>query len=106
MNSIYEKARQFIYKNARPLDLARWQYHFEGGSKEAVLNALAYYQNEDGGFGHALEPDAWNPLSSPIQTCSATEILKEINFTDTAPDYQGHFKISGKRKRVQRRFLV
>lgn len=33
----FKKARTFIYRNARPLDLVRWQYHFEGGSKEAAL---------------------------------------------------------------------
>lgn len=82
MNNTFLKAGEFIYRNARPLDLARWQYHFEGGSKDAVLTALAAYQNEDGGFGHALEPDAWNPNSSPIQTWSATEILQEIDFID------------------------
>lgn len=43
MSITFEKARAFIYRNARPLDLARWQYHFEGGSKEAVLTALAAY---------------------------------------------------------------
>jgi len=84
MNNVFERAREFIYRNARPLDLARWKYHFENGSKEAVLNALSYYQNEDGGFGHALEPDAWNPNSSPIHTWSATEILREIDFTDNS----------------------
>lgn len=77
-----EKAKTFIYRNARPLDLTRWQYHFENGSKQAVLNALSYYQNEDGGFGHALEADSWNPNSSPIQTWTATEILREIDFND------------------------
>ena len=94
----FEKASDFIYRNARPLDLARWQYHFENGSKEAVLKALSYYQNDDGGFGHALEPDAWNPNSSPIQTWCATEILKEIDFTDsTHPIIKGILKylISG-----------
>lgn len=88
--TVYQKARTFIYRNARPLDLLRWQYHFEGGSKETVLTALAAYQNEDGGFGHALEPDAWNPNSSPIQTWAATEILRELDFTDnTQPIIQG-----------------
>ena len=82
MNYTFNKARTFIYRNARPLDLARWQYHFENDSKVAVLTALAVYQNEDGGFGHALEPDAWNPNSAPIQTWTATEILREIDFTD------------------------
>lgn len=79
---IFQKTRKFIYQNARPIDLARWQYHFENGSKEAVLSALSVYQNADGGFGHALEADCFNPNSSPIQTWAATEILREIDFTD------------------------
>lgn len=29
-----------MYRNARPLDLARWKYHFENGRKEDVLAAL------------------------------------------------------------------
>ncbi|MCL2508583.1 MAG: hypothetical protein FWF05_05360 [Oscillospiraceae bacterium] len=86
----FEKARAFVYRNARPLDISRWQYHFENGSREAVLTALSAYQNADGGFGHALEPDAWNPNSAPIQTWTATEILREIDFTDSAhPIIQG-----------------
>ena len=67
--SVMEKAREFIYRNARPLELAQWQYHFENGSKENVLAVLSFYQNKDGGFGHALEADSWNPNSSPVQTC-------------------------------------
>ena len=78
----FERARRFIYRNARPLDLARWQFHFEGGSREAVLNALSCYQNADGGFGHGLEADAWNPASTPIQTWTATEVLLELGVTD------------------------
>lgn len=90
MKTVLEKARNFIYKNARPLDLARWQYHFEDGSREAVLRCLSCYQNEDGGFGHALEADSWNPNSAPIQTWTATEILREIEFTDAShPIIQG-----------------
>lgn len=78
----YELTRKWMYKNARPLDLTRFKYHFECGNKEAVLEALAVYQNKDGGFAHALEADSWNPNSSPIQTWTATEIIKEINVTD------------------------
>lgn len=47
-NETFNNARQFIYRNARPLDIARWQYHFENSSKDAVLTALAAYQNTDG----------------------------------------------------------
>jgi len=86
----YERAKKFVYRNARPLDIARFQYHFEGGSQELVLAALGAYQNADGGFGHALELDSWNPNSSPVQTWVATEILKEVQFTD-----KGHPVIQG-----------
>jgi len=81
-NEAFARTRNWIYRNARPLDLARWQYHFEDGSAEKVLAALGAYQNEDGGFGHALEADSWNPNSSPIQTWAAAEILREVNVAD------------------------
>lgn len=80
--STRENAENFIYRNARPLDFARWQYHFENGSRDAVLKALAAYQNEDGGFGHGLEADCFNPASSPMQSWAATEILREVRMTD------------------------
>lgn len=91
-----EQAQSFIYRNARPLDLARWQYHFEGGSRDTVLAALAYYQNEDGGFGHALEADCWNPQSAPIQTWTATELLREVGHAGPAhPLVQGILRYLG-----------
>ena len=76
------RSRAWIYRNARPVDLARCRFHFENGAAGDVLAALAAYQNDDGGFGHALEPDCWNPNSSPIQTWAAVEILREIGFDD------------------------
>lgn len=79
MQKLFERARGFIYRNARPLDFARWKFHFEGGSPEDVLCALAAYQNPDGGFGHGLEADALNPNSSPIQTWCATTVLREVD---------------------------
>lgn len=99
-----ERARRFIYRNARPLDLARWRYAFEDGSREDVLAALAVYQNEDGGFGHGLEADCLNPNSSPVQTWAATQILMEVGLEDAehpivrgilryleaTPDFDGH----------------
>lgn len=94
-----ELARVFLYRNARPLDLARWKYLFEGGSREDVLAALAAYQNEDGGFGHGLEPDCWNPNSAPVQTWVATEIIKEVGLADQKhPIIQGilRYLASGK----------
>ena len=78
-DNAYHRARRFVYKNARPLELAKWQYHFENGSREAVLETLACYQNTDGGFGYGLEPDYWNPHSSPSQTYEATESAIQAN---------------------------
>ena len=94
MNNItLKKAKEFMYRNARPLDLARFQHHFESGSKEAVINALSYYQNEDGGFGHAVEADCWNPNSIPLHSNTASDIIREIDFEDAShPVIQGLLK--------------
>lgn len=77
-NNDFMKISNWIHRNARPLDLARWAYHFENGDSDEVIKMLSFYQNEDGGFGHALEPDSWNPHSTPITTNTAAEILREI----------------------------
>lgn len=99
MKQLYEKARTYLYRNARALEIARFQYHFENGSKEAVLNALSFYQNKDGGFGHGLEADSWNPNSAPVQVQTAVNILREIEFEEREhPIIQGilNFLASGK----------
>ena len=91
--NFYEKARAFMYRNARPLDLARFQYHFENGSKETVMKVLSYYQNEDGGFGHAVEADCWNPNSIPLHSNTAGNIIREIDFDNAQqPVIQGLLK--------------
>lgn len=64
-------AKQFILQNARPVDLAVYQYYFENRSNQKVIAELAKYQNKDGGFGNGLEPDFVNPASSPIATNDA-----------------------------------
>ena len=64
---VFERARRFVYRNARPLDLARWKYHFENGSEQEVLAALSAYQNEERGFWHGLEEGNMNPPSIPMQ---------------------------------------
>jgi hypothetical protein len=89
----YQEIRLWMYHNARQIELAIWQYYFENGSKESVLSALSIYQNDDGGFGHALEADSWNPNSSPYTTLAAINILKGIKFSDKKhPIMQGIFK--------------
>lgn len=90
INLLYNDVKNWMYRNARQLELSLWQFYFENGSKDAVLNALMFYQNEDGGFGHALEPDNWNPNSTPITTNHAIKILHQIDFVDMShPIYKG-----------------
>jgi len=77
---LYERAKRFILQRARPIDHAKWRFHFEGASPEVVLDVLSQYQNGDGGFGYGLEPDFWNPASSPIQTWAATEAIRSLGY--------------------------
>jgi len=81
MDSTFEKARKFVYMNARALDAARFSFLFENEPKESVLRCLECYQNPDGGFGHALEIDCWNPNSSPMQTWAAANIIRELGIS-------------------------
>jgi len=62
----FEKAATFIWENGRLLERRLFEYYFQGGSKESVLSVLKAYQNADGGFGHALEPDLRAPESQPL----------------------------------------
>lgn len=71
----FEKSGKFMYRNARPVDLARWQYHFENGSKENVVKILAEYQNEDGGFGHGLEEDC---LEAGLEIMDMNEFRQKL----------------------------
>jgi hypothetical protein len=75
----FERARRFLKTQARPLDRALFEYRFEDGAPEAVLTALSAYQNPDGGFGHALEPDLRTPSSSALATGGGLRILAELD---------------------------
>ncbi len=77
-------AEQFVWSAARLLDRHRYAMLFADGPAEPVLRALSAYRNEDGGFGHALEPDLRCPDSQPGPTLYALEILHEAGAPDGA----------------------
>jgi hypothetical protein len=77
----FEKARQFILRHGRLLDRKRFLYHFEGGALDAVVNVLRCYQNDDGGFGHGIEPDIMCPMSTGIGAETAMLIMDELGVT-------------------------
>lgn len=78
MNDDFKKSSIWMKRHARPLECARWEYEFEGGTRDNVIRFLRAFQNEDGGFGHGLEPDFWLPKSSPMATWSAGQMMMEI----------------------------
>lgn len=87
------RAAQFIVDHGRPLEIARYAVHFEEGDLDALDDELADFQNEDGGFGNALEPDLRCPESSVAATMTALRILSETgappssNLVEEAIDY-------------------
>jgi len=81
-STLIKKAEDFLWRNARLLERQRFAYHFLGGPKTAVLTALGAYQNADGGFGNALEPDKRYPGSNAIDIMTAFYILDEVDAVD------------------------
>ena len=73
-----ERIIQYIKEHARDLEKKMYLYYFETGSKDSVVKALSQFQNEDGGFGHGLEPDFLNPASTPIASWKAAKILDDL----------------------------
>lgn len=72
------RLRKLVLRNARALDYTMWNYLFEDGSAEDFLEVLSSYQNKDGGFGHNLECNNWNPNSSPYTICIALDYLDVV----------------------------
>ena len=77
-----DRASDFIWRNARLIDRHLFEHRLAGEPAEDVVHALRPYQNEDGGFGNALEPDLRGPISQPIHVDMAFRILHDI---DLAP---------------------
>ncbi len=85
----FHKAEAFIHKNARPLEQCRFLYEFQDGAAEDVLAELARYQNSDGGFGNALEPDLRLADSSAYATTVGLQTIRELSVPIGHPLVQG-----------------
>lgn len=75
----FATAQRFIEKYARPLEQARFRHAFQDGSQTEILEALRAFQNPDGGFGRALEPDLRAPESSALATSHAFQVLRSLS---------------------------
>lgn len=75
-------AERFLWLNARVLERRRFQHLFRGAAAEPLVAALRSYQNPDGGYGNALEPDLRGDGSQPVPAQHALEILHEAGRDD------------------------
>lgn len=71
-------ARAFVMTHGRALERARYAHAHGSGSAEDVLAELSRFQNDDGGFGHGLEPDLQTPQSSVLATTVALQIARSV----------------------------
>ena len=78
----FSAAAAFVAANARVLDRRRFQRLFEDGPAAPVRDAVAAYRNDDGGFGHALEPDCRAPGSQPAAAAMALRLMDETDAWD------------------------
>ncbi len=75
----FERAVSYLVTRARPLERALYDYRFEDGPEDAVVDAILPFRNTDGGFGHALEPDVRTATSSALATGIALRIIAELD---------------------------
>ena len=83
--TVFETIVDGIKRIGRPLEIALLNYYFFEGALDDVLRELVKYQNQDGGFGHGLEPDFLNPYSSPMQCFTAAHYLRSLYLPDNHP---------------------
>jgi hypothetical protein len=80
-----EKAGTFLGERGRAIEQKRFAFHFADGSRDALVEALQRYQNDDGGFGHGLEPDITAPDSNPFTTEMALRICLAAGISGDDP---------------------
>jgi hypothetical protein len=78
----FDAAAEFMATRARVLDRRVFQRLFQGGAPDPVRDAVAAYRNDDGGFGHALEPDLRTAASQPAAVEMALRIMDAADAWD------------------------
>ena len=82
-----DRAADFLWRNARAVERRLFACRFLGAGRAGVIAGVKGYQNDDGGFGHGLEPDIRGPYSQPIHAEAALRLLYESGATVTdAPE--------------------
>jgi hypothetical protein len=82
MDNAFTAGDRFVQSQARLLERRLFAACFLGAPGAGVVDALRGYQNDDGGFGHALEPDTRCPASLPIYVETAFQALAAAGTAD------------------------
>jgi hypothetical protein len=82
MDDAFAAGNRFLLNQARLLERRLFATCFLGQPAAGVVDALRGYQNDDGGFGHALEPDKRCPASLPIDVETAFQALAAAGAVD------------------------
>jgi hypothetical protein len=82
--TILARAEEFMWSNARLLERRLFAHLFKSAPAEPVRAALLAYQNADGGFGNALEPDKRCPDSQPIDQEVALHVFDDVGLDEAA----------------------
>jgi hypothetical protein len=82
MDDAFAAADRFLLDQARLLERRLFATCFLGQPAGRVVDALRGYQNDDGGFGHALEPDTRCPASLPVYIETAFQALAAAGTVD------------------------
>ncbi len=69
---------KWLFDNARPLEIAKWNLIFDKGTKESLIAEMLKYQNIDGGFGNCFEPDICTPESSAVASAEAIILSQDF----------------------------
>ena len=82
MDDVFAAGDRFLLNEARLLERRLFATCLLGQPAARVVDALRGYQNDDGGFGHALEPDIRCPASLPIYVETAFQALAAAGTAD------------------------
>jgi hypothetical protein len=78
----FAAAGRYMTLNARLIDRLRFDRLFHGGPAAPIRDAMRAYQNADGGFGNAIEPDLRGAGGQPQGIEMALWVLDEIEAFD------------------------
>jgi hypothetical protein len=82
MDNSFAAGDRFLLSQARLLERRLFARLFLGQPAARVIDALRGYQNDDGGFGHGLEPDKRCPASLPIDVEIALQAMATAGTVD------------------------